>query len=374
MASTPLAHRNNFDFLRLYFAASVIITHSYSLTHTPEWDNDWMALLTKHQATFSWFGVRGFFIISGYLIYQSLRRSRNPLDYFWKRMLRIYPALLVMLGMVYLLGGIVYPGGYHAYWGNPSAKNFVLHNLNLFYNDQQYGIEGIFPDNPIAGVVNGSIWTIPYEFFFYICLMVLFLMRRKWDKYLAIFGFLLLLNLYFFKEIQPWKVVNLDSGYIIELGLFFMGGTALATMNIENYYHKNKLFFFSVIFMVLCIYYKNFSVFVFLFLPLVVILFGQYATPFLRSIGSRFGDVSYGVYIYGYPIQQTLLHYFKLNYLSLMIWSLVLSIVAGYISWHVVEKTAMKFKKFHFSIGGLFRKVRTKLVPARVTEQQEVEG
>src|SRR6476646_3313529 len=90
-------HQNNFDFLRLIFALSVIITHSYPLSGLPEIDP--LHRLTAGQLSFSYVGVRGFFVISGFLIYESLMRSKGLDDYFIKRILRIYPGLLVVLAL-----------------------------------------------------------------------------------------------------------------------------------------------------------------------------------------------------------------------------------------------------------------------------------
>ena len=60
-------HKNNFDFLRLVFAVFVIITHSYSISGIKEIDI--LSQLTNGQTALSYVGVRGFFIISGYLIF-----------------------------------------------------------------------------------------------------------------------------------------------------------------------------------------------------------------------------------------------------------------------------------------------------------------
>lgn len=80
-------HKNNFDFLRLLFAFFVIITHSFSLSGLRECDA--LCKITPNHINLSYLGVRGFFIISGYLIFQSLVRSKGLIDYYWKRILRL---------------------------------------------------------------------------------------------------------------------------------------------------------------------------------------------------------------------------------------------------------------------------------------------
>jgi len=74
----------SFDLLRFLFASFVIITHSYALAGTKECDL--LCQATGNQMVLSYLGVIGFFIISGYLIFQSLLRSENIISYYWKRL------------------------------------------------------------------------------------------------------------------------------------------------------------------------------------------------------------------------------------------------------------------------------------------------
>ncbi len=346
MASPNLSHKNNFDFLRLSFAAMVIVTHSLALTGMNEWQNDWLSGLTKSQMTLSYIAVRGFFIISGYLIYQSLTRSRNVVDYFWKRILRIFPGLIVLLLLTVILAVIPYPYGWREYLKNPSVSNYFFNNLSLF--KLQYSIDGLFQDNPVKGVINGSLWTIPYEFFFYILFAVLIFFKRGLGKYVVLFAFLLLLNLFFFKDLPAWSFLYLDSKYLVELGLFFVSGAVLASVGIEHFSHKRTLFFFALTLLLLSIHYSNFHLFQFITLPLVVILFGQSSIIYISNISNRFGDLSYGMYIYGYPVEQTLEHYFRFSHFPLMVYSLLITLVLGYFSWHLVEKRALRLKRIDF--------------------------
>ena len=74
-------------------------------------------------------------------------------------------------------------------------------------------------------------------------------------------------------------------------------------------------------------------------------MFGLNPIPFIYNIGEKIGDLSYGIYIYGFPVQQTLMYYFKLNYLELMVYSLIISYIFAYFSWHLIEKNALRLKK-----------------------------
>ncbi|MEF9478143.1 acyltransferase family protein [Chryseobacterium sp. 1B4] len=84
-----ISRSNNFDFLRLVFASLVVITHSYALSGAAQGDP--LSQLTHGQMEFSYLGVHGFFIISGYLIFKSLLRCKGLPDFYWKRLLRLFP-------------------------------------------------------------------------------------------------------------------------------------------------------------------------------------------------------------------------------------------------------------------------------------------
>jgi peptidoglycan/LPS O-acetylase OafA/YrhL len=167
--------KNNFDFLRLLFAIFVVITHSYELSGSNE--KDLMDWVTNGQTSFSYMAVRGFFIISGFLIFQSLTRSRSLIDYYKKRFLRVFPALFIVLTLTVVLGIFAYKYDSVSYIKNRSVWTYVPNNLSLFR--LQYSITGIFENNPYRSVINGSLWTIPYEFLFYIAISFIFFLRKR---------------------------------------------------------------------------------------------------------------------------------------------------------------------------------------------------
>ncbi len=64
----------------------------------------------------------------------------------------------------------------------------------------------------------------------------------------------------------------------------------------------------------------------------------------LRLRVHRFGDFSYGTYLYAFPIQQTLMHYHAFSTMQLMMLSIPLTYIVGLASWHLVEKRAQRFQ------------------------------
>ena len=134
---------NNFDFIRLIFATFVIISHSYVLSGDTE--GDFLYRITNGQTMLSHIGVSGFFVVSGYLVFQSLCRSLSVREYFIKRVRRIVPALFVMLCITLLM---LHSGSRGV--GNAIGTHFIelakqdarLHQQNLPDENLAYFEEG----------------------------------------------------------------------------------------------------------------------------------------------------------------------------------------------------------------------------------------
>jgi len=336
---------NNFDFLRLLFASFVIITHSYPLSGIREYD--WLSQTTNNQLSFSYIGVKGFFIISGYLIFQSLNRSNNLIDYYWKRSLRLFPGLIVLLVLTVLLAPFVYDGTIISFIQNKNVWTYIPNNLTLFR--LQNCISGIFENNPYRGAINGSIWTIAYEFTMYMFLSVLFIWRNNsiLVRNILITACFILIpaNLLVVDLISDIRFMKLNMGSLLDMGTFFITGSILAALKFEANKNVNKVLYASLLILIVSVLLNYFYIVKFVVLPLIVISFGLKSTIILNKTGKKLGDLSYGIYIYGFPIQQTLMHYFKMDYLELMLYALPLSYVFAYLSWHLVEVKALKYKK-----------------------------
>ncbi len=338
-------HKNNFDFLRLLFATLVVVHHCYPISGFSEQDP--LYYFSNHTLSYSYLGVRGFFVISGYLIFQSLYRSKNILDYLVKRILRIYPALFVVLILSMLVCSTAYNGTVIDYFKNKSTWTYVPVNLLLI--KLQLGIQGVFEDIPFRSVINGSLWTIIYEFSMY-----LFLIPFLWIKHFnetqkkrIVFFVLLLLFVarLTLHEYKDWHIGALAFGQWIHFAVLFMSGALLSILQIEKYKFRNVLLIICLILFFACMPFSFYEILQYFILPPIVIIIGAAATKGLSSIGEKIGDISYGTYIYGFPIQQLLMHYFSFDIVSLLLVSLPLTLLFGWLSWHLVEKHILNKKK-----------------------------
>ncbi len=338
-------HKNNFDFLRLLFAALVVVHHCYPLSGFSEQDP--LFEFTHHTLSYSYLGVRGFFIISGYLIFQSLFRSENIVDYLVKRLLRIYPALIVVLIVSAVACSFVYNGVWLDYFKNKSIWTYVPINLSLI--KLQQNISGVFENNPAKYAVNGSLWTIAYEFSMYLFIIPFLFIKKFNTNTKALILLLLLIVLFlgrlFLLPFQDIHVGVISLGQWIHFALLFMSGSFLSVIEIEKSRYKLYILAISILLFFACMSFKDFELIQYVLLPPAIIIAGSMALKGISSIGEQFGDVSYGTYIYGFPIQQLLMYYFKFNVLELLLVSLPLTILFGWLSWHLVEKHALAKKK-----------------------------
>lgn len=333
--------KNNFDFLRFLFAVFVVISHAYPLSGSSE-NAQWIYQLTNGQIVLARIGLDGFFIISGFFIFKSLQRSKNIYNYFQKRVLRLFPALLVVLLITILLAPYVYEGiiPFHE---NIEVYTYLPNNISL-YNFQPV-IKGIFDKNPYHSI-NGSLWTIRYEFSLYMALSILCFFRKKvWlIKLLLLACFIILIIVYtFFLDRFAGSSICGMLGYeILDLGIFFVCGSVLAAFDFEKI-HSNSLLVVVFFILIFSIYFNFYSIVKHTTLPIIILLIGFKPLPFFSTFG-KMGDMSYGIYIYSFPVQQTLMYFYNLNLYQLMLWSLTISILLGYLSWHLIEKKALKYK------------------------------
>lgn len=340
-----MLHNNNFDFLRLIFALFVIVSHSYPLSGIENCDA--LCELTNGQMHFSYIGIKGFFIISGYLIFQSLNRSKGIIDYYWKRVLRLFPALLVVLLLTILLAPLVYENSAVSYLSNKTVWSYFYNNLSLYR--MQYAIDGVFEKNPYGPAINGSLWSICYEFTMYIILSGLFLFRNNKTivkvSVVTLFLSFLMLTVFFEDKLHR-NLFYMDVSLFVNLGLFFLGGVILSVFEYDKNKNSTLINAISLLIVIISIVTeKYFSVIQFIFIPLLIIGLGIKSTKYINSVSGSVGDLSYGIYIYGFPVQQTLMYFFKLDYINLMLYASIISVVFAYFSWHLVEKKALKFKK-----------------------------
>jgi len=176
------ARDNNFNLVRLFGAVLVIYGHSYALTgHTSP------GFAATAVATI---GVKIFFSISGYLVSLSWLSDPHLARFFSRRLLRICPALIILIvATAFIVGPIVTQSGLADYFEDPSVYAY-LWNVTLYIS---YYLPGVFEHNVYAGAVNGSLWSLPAEFAMYILTPAILTLLHFLPRSLALLAIALLL-------------------------------------------------------------------------------------------------------------------------------------------------------------------------------------
>ncbi len=341
--------QNNFDFLRLLFASLVIITHSYALTGLPE--IDLMSAFTDGRSSFSFIGVRGFFTISGFLIFTSFTRTETPLAFLWKRFIRIWPALFVLLFVTALMIGPAIsslPAG--TYFKDINTYYYIYNNI-LLLKGISYSLPGVFANNLYPTAVNGSLWTLPYEVLFYLILTLFYVKKTFNINYLLLPVWFLFLALRINQYMPTGSILSIafDKALMMELGMYFMAGMILSRNHLllKKPAINTAVFIACVLVFILFRKQPSLSWLQFILTPLATISFAYLRLPYVHKAG-YFGDFSYGIYIYGFLVQQLLvdLSHNTIGLYNLMWMALLITILLGVISWHLIEKRALSFKDF----------------------------
>jgi peptidoglycan/LPS O-acetylase OafA/YrhL len=338
MEQTTNTHRgNNFDFVRLLAAASVMFSHQFALEAKDE-------PLVLHFQTLGGYAVMVFFAISGYLITASWLADPHLARFAARRLLRIWPGLLctvLLCGLV--LGPLVTDVSLSQYFGD--------HLTWLFFKTGAFMVSpflpGVFPHSPLAGIPNGVLWTIPIELrcYGYLAILgLLGLLRLRWLTLALLSG----TAIWYYGVHGAEQVFNTEHTHLfeVEYATFFFSGSCLYLFR-EFWLHSPRKW----IGLALCIAVSAAAyalghalIAAFLLTPYLVLAIGTESTPVLHRFG-RFGDLSYGVYIYAFPVQQTVIWLTPgLSMAQHFAIEVPIVVVLAWLSWHLVENRALDFK------------------------------
>lgn len=344
MVQLPTRQANNFDLLRILFAWFVIVSHSYILNG--DGATDPLFEMTQQTFLFSFIGVKGFFIISGYLIFKSMVVSTSIFEYLVKRVLRIFPALAVVLLVTLAAVYFIYPNNIPSFFTNKEVYAYFLGNIILF--KPHFFISGIFSGLPSAAI-NGSLWTIEYEFFFYLFILLFFYFRSNKKILKAVLVIVVALFLMVRLAFYDWTVQThffIPLEPLFDLGPYFLMGSLLSCFDFDTMPAKNAIAAVLCMALVASVYFKVGHTVVYFTLPFLVIYVGKQTSKLATWVHSSMGDPSYGIYLYAFPLQQLLIYWYRPSTLVLFIASTIGAFVFGYLSWILIEKKALALKQY----------------------------
>jgi peptidoglycan/LPS O-acetylase OafA/YrhL len=327
---------NNFDLTRLALAIAVVFEHAYLVGLGPLRAGAFGITFDGYAA------LQCFFVISGYLIVQSWENSKSVGSYVSKRIRRVYPAYCVIVIVMAGLGVFLTTLTPTAYFTSAEWIRYLLSNL-LFLNFLQPTLPGVFT-NSIEPVVNGPLWTIKVEVMFYMTVPLLALIRRRVNTG-WLFAALYVASVAW-AEVFAYLHVATGRGLYEVLGRQLPGQMSFFVSGGLLYYYfdgfKKRAHLLAPLALVMVIGHLKFGLpWLYPAALAVLVIYVAEILPYLGNFG-RFGDMSYGLYIFHYPVLHVVAALgliaspggaFAVGFSTAM--------VLAYLSWHLIEKPAL---------------------------------
>jgi len=336
---------NNFDLIRLLLSLTVFFVHSYDLSRNPGLSVI-PVFLNSHTA------VCAFFVISGFLVSSSFANSTTPKDYFSKRIRRVFPGYVVVVLLCGLIGFAFSEYPYREYFSFPLFQ-FLWANLSLL-NFIQPSLPGVFTDNGVQAV-NGALWTIRFELLFYLIVPLFFLLTKRFRG--GLIFFLAFLTPLIFRIVsvrllqgQPEnQLVTSLSYYLPILFIAFVSGAFL-------YFYFGEFRQHALLFVMVAVVgyvtarISGLSIISPFFLS-VIVIYLAFGFPYLGNTG-KYGDLSYGIYIWHFPVLQVMIAqgFFKENPLLPLLSATLIVTLLAFLSWHTIEKPFLR-RSSHYRLA-----------------------
>ncbi len=327
--------RNNLDAVRFVAAGMVLYGHSF------------VFLGLREPVFLSWtplgpLGVFIFFTISGYLVSESWDRDPNLWRFAIRRALRIFPGLIVcILLTILVLGPIMTTLSIRDYFAHGATLGY-LRNIALYI---VYSLPGVFEHNKFPIAVNGSLWSLPVEFTMYIVLALIGVLRGNRWVLLALALVSAAITFFWASRTEQLIVVyGFDLRQVFLCGTYFWAGAVLYKFDCKRWLTLSNAMMAVLLLLCLEPWTRALTAAAWILLPVAVLAFGFAASPVLTWL-TRSGDYSYGIYIYAFPIQQSVASFWpKLGIAQYLAVCSLATLLLAMLSWHLVERRALLFK------------------------------
>lgn len=332
--------RNSLTLVRLLAALSVIISHAFEIAvgrGAPQ------PLEGATPFNLGQHAVNVFFVISGLTLSQALAKNPDLRRFCVARILRIFPGLVVY-GLVFALiaGPLLTSADWQDYFSSAETYLYPVSVTVSFAHTQ--APPGIFETVPVAGIVNEPLWTIRYEIAAYIGLALLAALGILRIRRALLAAVLVAAALYVIVEAVPSLSEEVPGiGSLTRFAMCYMVGVLA-----YEYRSRIELSPIYLASMVPALWLLGNTplarpAYIVFTTYLVLVLASQQMGPI--SGWAQRNDVSYGTYLYGWPIQQTAMVFFpNMSIAANMFAGLLFAPMAGYASWMLVERNALQLK------------------------------
>lgn len=284
----------NLQCIRFFAALAVIVCHAYPLCLGKEYQ-DILGVFTRGCMTFGGFAVAIFFFISGFFALQNVRQAKSFGSFLKKKLTRMLPALMLVVGLCALvIGPFISEYSFAQYFGNIGTYRYLLNGIFILQHD----LPGVFTHNIYGTVVNGALWTMPVEL---LCLIACYCF--KWCKLDNKKNYMMVLVVLSVGLIGA-NVICGNGSFVMSVlypCMMFYLGIGCAVFDDVIVLGRRYLLLFVIGGGILFLFHAYYACI--LLLP-YGILYISYALPQTKSVIVQWGNASYEMYVWGFVIQQ----------------------------------------------------------------------
>lgn len=346
----PPDRRNSFDLVRLIAALTVFLAHQLSIAGyvLPEYHQFAGGPSTPKLADV---GLYIFFALSGYLVYRSLEADSRARRFALARALRIYPGAAVNAVACVVFGAAVTAWSAEAYWADGATWRYLVHNVLILLPPSAFQLPGVLGESRFPAV-NVPIWTLKYEL---LCYAALFAVVRTAGHQLArVLGFIVLLATaaFVYGRVMSWSprpgvdtLGDFDTPHVVRFFMVFFASALYAAIGPLRPRTRVVLALaLAVVWLLAPVAALRFTAAIYL-IGLGALELGQSRWLFSRAY-HRIGDLSYGTYLYAYPLQMlTLARWLTpTNFWALTAVDVAVTLGCAALSWRLVERPALRLK------------------------------
>ncbi|TNV19021.1 acyltransferase [Buttiauxella sp. B2] len=315
---------NSFDLIRHVAAYMVLFSHHFILSglHEP--------IFLKWE-TLGSIAVAIFFTISGYLMPRSFSGSSNFLAFMKKRCNRIFPGLIVCSFVMYFgIGFFFNTASPSDYISSGDALVKTLRN-SVFIQEQ---IHGVFSNFKYKDIINGSLWTLPIEFVCYIIIGFFLSISNSWKSpsILLLIAIIATIAINYQAELYAYYAVPFK--FLALFMIPFSTGALLSMTRSAWWNYRFNFLAIAALMLVAASGKPEIQIIGLLCVSLITVMIG---TIFNEKIIHNKFDISYGVYIYAFPVQQIIINTFNITFYSSMFVSATITTIIAIASHKYIE-------------------------------------
>jgi peptidoglycan/LPS O-acetylase OafA/YrhL len=331
---------NNFNLIRMIAATAVLVSHAWPIARGVGTEEPLERLLGLSLGGVS---LMVFFAISGFLIARSYDWAPRIADWTAARVMRLFPGLAVALILTALvLGPAATTLSLGAYAADPATLLYVPRNVTLV--SLQYGLPGVFADNPLPSAINGSLWTLFHEAACYVGVLVIGLFGGLRRPRIMVAALAVWAGFYIAVDFTPEAGPMLRLHRLRDLSAPFVIGAAF-------YVWRDRIpmrWTLGAALAVLAVALRDTPAFLPVFT--LALSYGTFLLAWLPGGAirgwNRLGDYSYEIYIYAFPVQQLCVHAFgPMTPLENIAVAAPITLVLAILSWRLVEGPALATRR-----------------------------